>query len=57
MAARTRIEHDVAAKIQEIRLPVDENGFVPALKEVTAALMPGVDHWVDTPFNCLITVY
>jgi hypothetical protein len=24
---------------------------------VTAALMPGVDHWVDTPFNCLITVY
>jgi len=47
------IEHDVAAKLHKISVPVNEDGFVAALKQMTAALVTAVGplskHTVQLP--------
>ena len=44
-----RIEHDVAGQRQKIRVPIDQDRFVPALEGMAAALMATVGPLGENP--------
>lgn len=44
-----RIEYDVAGKLQEIGVAVDQDRFVPALEEMAAAFMATVGPLSEDP--------